>query len=108
MSRHINYFGDWLQASPFSMPTGLAGYTILPAGSVAATSQAIKMLDGREVVQGQAKGWGILFTYFYVLYFAILLMHRERRDDAMCSKKYGEDWEKYKKMVRWRILPWVY
>ena len=108
MSRHINYFGDWLQASPFSMPTGLAGYTILPAGSVAATSHAIKMLDGREVIQGEAKGWGILFTYFYVLYFAILLMHRERRDDAMCLKKYGEDWKEYKKMVRWRILPYVY
>lgn len=108
MSRHINYFGDWLQASPFSMPTGLAGYTIIPAGSVAATSQAIKMLDGREVVQGEARGWGILFTYFYVLYFAVLLMHRERRDDAMCLKKYGEDWKTYKKMVRWRILPFVY
>lgn len=108
MSRHINYFGDWLQASPFSMPTGVAGYTILPIGSAAVTSHAIKMLDGREVVQDQAKGWGMLFTYFYVLYFAILLIHRERRDDAMCSKKYGEDWEKYKKMVRWRILPWVY
>ena len=108
MSRHINYFGDWLQASPFSMPTGLAGYTILPAGSVAAASYSFKMLDGRELVQGQAKGWGMFFTYFYVLYFATLLMHRERRDDAMCAKKYGEDWEKYRRMVRWRILPWVY
>ncbi len=108
MSRHINYFGDWLQASPFSMPTGLAGYLILPAGSVAASSHAVKMLDGRELVQGEAKGWGVLFTYFYVLYFAVLLMHRERRDDLMCSKKYGKDWEEYKKLVRWRILPWVY
>ena len=109
MSRHINYFGDWLQASPFSMPTGLAGYTILPAGTTAAAaSHAFKMLDGRELVQGEAKGWGILFTYFYVLYFAVLLMHRERRDDVMCSKKYGEDWEEYKRTVRWRILPYVY
>ncbi|KAL0262300.1 erg24, C-14 sterol reductase [Diplodia seriata] len=111
VSRHINYFGDWLQASPFSMPTGLAGYAVLPAGGAAASAAAghvHKMLDGREVVQGEARGWGALFTYFYVLYFAILLMHRERRDDAMCAKKYGEDWEKYKKMVRWRILPWVY
>ncbi|KAK2879978.1 hypothetical protein FQN49_000704 [Arthroderma sp. PD_2] len=107
-SRHINYFGDWLQASPFSWPTGLAGYMILPAGSVAAASHTFKMLDGREVVQGEAKGWGIGFTYFYVLYFAILLMHRERRDDGACLKKYGEDWNKYKSIVKWRILPWVY
>ncbi|KAI1497722.1 putative C-14 sterol reductase [Biscogniauxia marginata] len=108
MSRHINYFGDWLQASPFSLPTGLSGYTIVPAGNVAVASHALHMLDGRVVIQGKAKGWGLPFTYFYVLYFAILLIHRERRDDAMCSKKYGEDWEKYKKIVRWRILPGVY
>ncbi|EEQ29214.1 erg24, C-14 sterol reductase [Microsporum canis] len=108
VSRHINYFGDWLQASPFSWPTGLAGYMILPAGSAVAASHTFKMLDGREVVQGEAKGWGIVFTYFYVLYFAILLMHRERRDDGACFKKYGEDWNRYKEIVRWRILPWVY
>lgn len=107
MARHINYFGDWLQASPFSLPTGVSGYVILPAGS-AAVSHAFTMLDGRQVVQGEARGWGIIFTYFYVLYFAILLMHRERRDDAMCFKKYGEDWEKYRRLVRWRIVPWVY
>ncbi|PGH26820.1 hypothetical protein AJ80_01397 [Polytolypa hystricis UAMH7299] len=109
MARHINYFGDWLQASPFSLPTGISGYMVLPAGStVAAASHAFKMLDGREVVQGAARGWGVFFTYFYVLYFAVLLIHRERRDDAMCLKKYGEDWEKYRKIVRWRILPWIY
>ncbi|KAI1082147.1 putative C-14 sterol reductase [Whalleya microplaca] len=108
MSRHINYFGDWLQATPFSIPTGLAGYTILPASGAATAIQSFKMVDGRAVVQGQAKGWGIFFTYFYVLYFAILLMHQERRDDAMCLKKYGEDWEKYRKIVRWRIVPGLY
>ncbi|KAF4228625.1 hypothetical protein CNMCM6457_006832 [Aspergillus fumigatiaffinis] len=108
-SRHINYFGDWLRALPFSLPTGLAGYMVLPAGSVLAdASQAVPMLDGRVAVQGPAAGWGMIFTYFYVLYFGILLIHRERRDDAMCAKKYGEDWKEYKKIVRWRILPWVY
>ncbi|GAA83605.1 hypothetical protein ASPFODRAFT_55985 [Aspergillus luchuensis CBS 106.47] len=86
MSRHINYFGDWLQALPFSLPTGMAGYLIYPAGSIVAASQSFQMIDGRKVVQGKAQGWGIIFTYFYVLYFAILLMHRERRDDAMSPK----------------------
>lgn len=109
VSRHINYFGDWLQALPFSLPTGLAGYMILPAGStVTSTSQTVTMLDGRMAVQEEAVGWGMFFTYFYALYFAVLLMHRERRDDAMCAEKYGEDWQKYKKTVRWRILPWIY
>ncbi|KAI6037960.1 ergosterol biosynthesis ERG4/ERG24 [Pisolithus marmoratus] len=47
-------------------------------------------------------------TYFYVTYFAVLLIHRQRRDDEMCEKKYGKDWEKYKKMVPYRIIPYVY
>ncbi|KAL8366429.1 hypothetical protein RB595_004961 [Gaeumannomyces hyphopodioides] len=106
-SRHINYFGDWLQASPFSLPTGIAGYLILPGG-VAFAGAGATMLDGREVVQDAARGWGMVFTYFYVLYFAILLIHREGRDDAACAEKYGDDWVKYKKAVPWRILPYVY
>ncbi|KAF4571506.1 erg24, C-14 sterol reductase [Pleurotus pulmonarius] len=47
-------------------------------------------------------------TYFYVIYFSVLLIHRQRRDDENCEKKYGEDWEKYKKMVPHRIIPYVY
>lgn len=113
MSRHINYFGDWLQASPFSLPTGVAGYVILPAGSAVASAlsspdEVVTMLDGRQVIQGAARGWGMIFTYFYVLYFAVLLIHRERRDDQACSEKYEEDWERYKKIVKWRILPYIY
>ncbi|KAJ6445034.1 C-14 sterol reductase [Purpureocillium lavendulum] len=107
-ARHINYFGDWTQALPFSLPTGVAGYLILPAGSAAAATGAIQMLDGTQVAQGAARGWGMVYTYFYVLYFAILLVHRERRDDALCAEKYGEDWDKYRRTVRWRILPGVY
>jgi len=26
-------------------------------------------------------------TYFYVVYFAVLLIHRQRRDDENCAKK---------------------
>ena len=106
VARHINYFADWLQAWPYSLPTGMAGYQILSAGTRA--EGAITMLDGREVVTGDARGWGMIFTYFYVVYFGVLLIHRDRRDDAKCALKYGEDWEKYKKIVRWRIIPYIY
>lgn len=106
IARHINYFGDWLQAWPYSLPTGVSGYVILSAGS--AVPGAIKMLDGREVVQGAARGWGMIFTYFYILYFAVLLIHRDGRDDEKCARKYGEDWEKYKRTVRYRIIPGIY
>lgn len=110
-ARHINYFGDWLQSLPFCLPTGFAGYVILPAVSAAFESmeaEAVTMLDGRRVVPGQAAGWGMLFTYFYSAWFGFLLVHRERRDDAACQEKYGDDWETYKRTVRWRILPGVY
>ncbi|TBU29949.1 ERG4/ERG24 ergosterol biosynthesis protein [Dichomitus squalens] len=53
-------------------------------------------------------GFKTPITYFYVIYFAVLLMHRERRDDEACLNKYGKDWTKYKKLVPWRIIPYVY
>ncbi|KAF9099786.1 erg24, C-14 sterol reductase [Mortierella sp. GBA35] len=46
--------------------------------------------------------------YFYPIYFAVLLIHRELRDEEKCHKKYGKDWEKYCETVRWRIIPYVY
>ncbi|UNI13862.1 Delta(14)-sterol reductase [Purpureocillium takamizusanense] len=106
VARHINYLGDWIQSWPYSLPTGLAGYQILTAGTGA--EGAYVMRDGREVTPGSAKGWGMLFTYFYIVYFAVLLIHRDRRDDEKCHRKYGADWEKYKKEVRWRIVPGIY
>ncbi|KAL3474154.1 ergosterol biosynthesis ERG4/ERG24 family-domain-containing protein [Aspergillus californicus] len=81
VSRHINCFGDWLQTLPFSL---------------------------RRDSPGPATGWAIVFTYFYVLYFGILLIHRERREDTMCEKKCGDDWKEYRRLIRWRIVPWVY
>ncbi|KAI0667606.1 ERG4/ERG24 ergosterol biosynthesis protein [Trametes maxima] len=53
-------------------------------------------------------GFNTPITYFYVIYFAVLLIHRERRDDEACEKKYGKDWKKYKELVPWRIVPYVY
>ncbi|KAF9350050.1 erg24, C-14 sterol reductase [Mortierella sp. AD094] len=46
--------------------------------------------------------------YFYPIYFAVLLIHRELRDEEKCRKKYGKDWEKYCEIVRWRIIPYIY
>jgi hypothetical protein len=53
-------------------------------------------------------GFNTPITYFYVVYFAVLLIHRQRRDDENCEKKYGKDWETYKKLVPYRIVPYVY
>ncbi|KAF8071825.1 ERG4/ERG24 ergosterol biosynthesis protein [Lyophyllum atratum] len=53
-------------------------------------------------------GFDTPITYFYVCYFAVLLIHRQRRDDENCHKKYGKDWDTYKKLVPSRIIPYVY
>lgn len=95
-ARHINYLGDFIMAWSYSLPTGVAGYQIIRDPSMS------------KIVQGEARGWGMVFTYFYVLYFAILLIHRERRDEEKCRRKYGSDWDEYRKLVPWRILPGIY
>jgi protein-S-isoprenylcysteine O-methyltransferase Ste14 len=55
-----------------------------------------------------ACGFGSLVPYFYVLYFAPLLLDRERRDNEMCQRKYGADWDRYCQKVPYRIIPYVY
>jgi protein-S-isoprenylcysteine O-methyltransferase Ste14 len=46
--------------------------------------------------------------YFYFIYFTILLVHRERRDNKMCATRYNSDWESYCAKVPYRIVPGVY
>jgi len=53
-------------------------------------------------------GFSHLTPYFYFIYFAPLLIDRERRDHRVCKKKYGDDWDTYCEKVRYRILPGVY
>ena len=53
-------------------------------------------------------GFSAILPYFYIIYFVILLVHRERRDNDHCARKYGKDWEAYTARVPWRILPFVY
>ena len=49
-----------------------------------------------------------IVPYFYAIYFAILLVHRAIRDDHACEKKYGDDWEEYKKIVKYRFVPGLF
>lgn len=53
-------------------------------------------------------GFARVVPYFYFVYFVILLVHRERRDNDHCAAKYGVDWDAYTRLVRWRIVPFVY
>lgn len=53
-------------------------------------------------------GFARPLPYFYFVYFTILLVHREWRDNAMCGEKYGADWKEYCRKVPWRIVPGLY
>jgi delta14-sterol reductase/lamin-B receptor len=53
-------------------------------------------------------GFASPLPYFYFVYFLILLIHRERRDNAACQVKYGADWDAYCRKVPWRIVPYLY
>lgn len=53
-------------------------------------------------------GASSVVPYFYPTYLLILLIWRERRDEARCSQKYKEIWAEYCNLVPWRILPYVY
>jgi delta14-sterol reductase len=53
-------------------------------------------------------GFSSPIPYFYVIYFGILLAHRQTRDDEACKEKYGKDWETYCKKVPYKIIPYVY
>ncbi|KAL1297149.1 hypothetical protein AAFC00_004725 [Neodothiora populina] len=100
-ARHINYFGDWLMSWAYCLPTWMAGYAIRSS-----------ILTGEKVVsQGpnnEMAGAAIPITYFYMLYFAILLVHRENRDSANCARKYGKSWDEYCRIVKWKIVPGIY
>ncbi|PPD86418.1 hypothetical protein GOBAR_DD16636 [Gossypium barbadense] len=46
--------------------------------------------------------------YFYPIYLFILLVWRERRDEARCAEKYKDIWAEYCRLVPWRIFPYLY
>ena len=49
-----------------------------------------------------------LMPYTYVLYLTVLLVHRSFRDDRKCEEKYGRFWLRYREMVPYRVLPYVF
>ena len=108
--RHPNYTGDIIMALSYCLPTGISGYIInyntIRPGMKFLSPEGLRIRT--NVAQGEARGWGMLITYFYLLYFVILIVHREMRDEDKCKRKYGADWEEYKKIVRWRLVPGIY
>ncbi|XP_051900860.1 delta(14)-sterol reductase TM7SF2 isoform X3 [Pristis pectinata] len=53
-------------------------------------------------------GLAHVLPYFYVVYFTVLLIHREARDEHHCRRKYGSAWNTYCSRVPYRIFPYLY
>ena len=54
-----------------------------------------------------ATGFSTFMPFFYVVFLTVLLVHRSFRDEAKCSRKYGEHWVEYRKLVPYKIIPRV-
>ena len=98
-ARHINYLGDWIMSWSYCLPTLLSGYKL--TDTILHPGMRLVSTDGM-------KGAAVPITYFFMLYFAILLIHREGRDEEKCRQKYGKDWDAYCRIVKWRIVPGIY
>ncbi|XP_056157809.1 delta(14)-sterol reductase LBR [Lampris incognitus] len=53
-------------------------------------------------------GFSHLLPWYYMIYFIILLVHRDSRDMSECRRKYGSAWDEYCQTVRYRIIPGIY
>jgi delta14-sterol reductase len=51
---------------------------------------------------------GIIWVWFYPLYYIVLLIRRQIDDDKRCSSRYGNLWKNYTKKVKYRIIPYLY
>lgn len=47
-------------------------------------------------------------AWLYPVYYVLLFVTRERDDDWRCAQKYGAEWEEYRKLVPYRLVPFVY
>jgi 7-dehydrocholesterol reductase len=54
-----------------------------------------------------ATGFNFFAPFFYVMFLTILLTHRAFRDDVKCKNKYGKHWDEYRKLVPYKIIPYL-
>ena len=91
-----------------SLPTGGCGRARRTAPPAAPSGRCRRRPHRATHTHTNPAGFVTPITYFYPLYFAVLLVHRERRDEHKCAAKYGPAWEKYRAAVPYHIVPYVY
>jgi delta14-sterol reductase len=82
VSRHFNYFGEILQALALALP----GWLMTRDSSL----------------------WYAVLPWLYPAYYVALFIPRQLDHDLVCSKKYGDVWDEYVKLVPYRIVPGVW
>ena len=78
VSRHINYFGEILQAIAIALSAGYAFQ--LP----------------------------YLMVWLYPAYYVGLLFTRAIDDGKVCKAKYGDLWDQYTKKVKYKVIPFIW
>ncbi|GAA5820820.1 hypothetical protein JCM11251_001829 [Rhodosporidiobolus azoricus] len=58
----------------------------------------------QALIWGLSAGCVSKIPFFYPVFHATMLLHRNARDDAKCARKYGEDWVAYKKIVPYSYI----
>ncbi|PRP92106.1 Ergosterol biosynthesis ERG4/ERG24 family protein [Enhygromyxa salina] len=53
-------------------------------------------------------GFSSLIPYLLPLWLCMLLPHRAWRDEQRCAAKYGELWDEYTKIAKFRMIPFLY
>ncbi|KAF3106064.1 7-dehydrocholesterol reductase [Orbilia oligospora] len=49
-----------------------------------------------------------LFPYTEAIMVTLTVIHRCWRDEAKCKEKYGEKWDEYCRVVKWRMIPGIF
>lgn len=60
------------------------------------------------LIWGMSCGFTHFLPYFYFVFFFGMITHRYLRDVERMKNKYGEDYERYCKIVPWVFIPGIY
>jgi len=53
-------------------------------------------------------GCSYALPYFYPAYLLVLLVGRCVNDEESCKQRYGESWNKYTAIVKYRLIPGIF
>eukprot|EP00796_Vickermania_ingenoplastis_P004520 gene4520-3307_t len=57
---------------------------------------------------GASCGFDSFIPFYYMCFFTLVLIDRERRDAQRCQNKYGKLWDEYVRVVPYRFIPYIW